>query len=47
MYQPTAFKLLFAYFMENPFAIVLFILSVIIFTIFIFKGIPLKGKESK
>lgn len=38
MYQPTAFKLLFAYFIENPVAIVLFAFSVIIFTIFIFKG---------
>ncbi|MBQ8767024.1 MAG: diacylglycerol kinase family protein [Clostridia bacterium] len=42
MYQPTAFKLLFAYFIENPIAIVLFALSVVIFTIFIFKGLPLK-----
>ncbi len=47
MYQPTAFKLLFAYFIENPIAIVLFAISVIVFTIFIFKGIPLKGKETK
>ena len=38
MYQPTAFKLLFTYFIENPFAIVLFAISVVIFTIFIFKG---------
>jgi diacylglycerol kinase len=38
MYQPTAFKLLFTYFIENPFAIVLFVISVVIFTIFIFKG---------
>ncbi len=38
MYQPTAFKLLFAYFIENPFAIIIFAISVIVFTIFIFKG---------
>lgn len=38
MYQPKAFELLFAYFIENPLAIFLFVLSVIIFTIFIFKG---------
>lgn len=47
MYQPTAFKLLFAYFIENPVAIVLFAISVVIFTIFIFKGLPLKNKENK
>lgn len=47
MYQPTAFVLLFEYFIANPVAIVLFAISVIIFTIFIFKGIPVKGKESK
>lgn len=47
MYQPTAFELLFKYFISNPIAIVLFIVSVIIFTIFIFKGIPVKGKENK
>ncbi len=38
MYQPTAFELLFKYFLSNPIAIVLFVISVIIFTIFIFKG---------
>lgn len=47
MYQPTAFVLLFEYFIANPVAIVLFAISVIIFTIFIFKGIPVKGKENK
>jgi diacylglycerol kinase len=47
MYQPTAFVLLFEYFISNPVAIVLFIISVIIFSFFIFKGIPVKGKESK
>lgn len=47
MYQPTAFALLFEYFIANPVAIVLFIVSVIIFTIFIFKGIPVKGQENK
>lgn len=45
MYQPTAFKLLFVYFTENPIAIVLFVISVIIFTVFIFKGISLKGSN--
>lgn len=47
MYQPVAFEQLFAFFIENPLAIVIFALSVIIFTIFIFKGIPLKNKENK
>ncbi len=47
MYQPTAFALLFKYFIANPVAIVIFIVSVIIFTIFIFKGIPSKGKDNK
>ena len=47
MYQPKAFGLLFAYFTENPVAIVLFAISVIIFTIFIFKGLPVKDKDRK
>ena len=47
MYQPKAFELLFAYFTENPIAIVLFAISVIIFTIFIFKGLPVKDKDRK
>jgi diacylglycerol kinase (ATP) len=47
MYQPTAFALLFEYFVTNPVAIVLFAISIVIFTIFIFKGIPLKNKENK
>lgn len=38
MYQPTAFKLLFTYFIDNPLAIVLFVISLVIFAIFIFKG---------
>lgn len=42
MYQPEAFKELFAYFIANPVAIVLFAISVIIFSIFIFKGFPKK-----
>ena len=42
MYQPEAFKELFAYFIANPVAIVLFAISVVIFTIFIFKGFPKK-----
>ncbi len=37
MYQPLAFQKLFAYFIENPIAIVLFLASVGIFSIFIFK----------
>ena len=44
MYQPKAFSLLFAYFIENPLAILLFVISVIIFTIFIFKGFGRKKK---
>lgn len=47
MYQPKAFEMLFAYFIENPIAIVLFAISVIIFTIFIFKGLPVKDKDRK
>ena len=38
MYQPPAFKLLFTYFIDNPLAIVLFVISLVIFAIFIFKG---------
>ncbi len=37
MYQPKAFNLLFTYFIENPIAIILFLASVVIFSIFIFK----------
>ena len=45
MYQPKAFVLLFTYFVENPIAIVLFLISVVVFSIFIFKGLPKrKGK---
>ncbi len=40
MYQPQAFEELFTYFIANPVAIALFVLSVIIFSIFIFKGFP-------
>ena len=47
MYQPKAFNLLFEYFVSNPLSIILFIVSVIIFSVFIFKGIPVKGKENK
>ncbi len=42
MYQPKAFELLFTYFAQNPIAIVLFLISVVIFSIFIFKGLPKK-----
>lgn len=47
MYQPDAFSALLTYFLANPVAIALFALSVIIFSIFIFKGVPLKNKENK
>ena len=47
MYQPAAFAEMFAYFAEKPVAIALFAVSVIIFTIFIFKGLPFKSKENK
>lgn len=42
MYQPSAFKAMLAYFAVNPIAIALFAISVIIFTVFIFKGFPKK-----
>ena len=42
MYQPKAFSAMFAYFIANPVAIVLFAISVVIFTAFIFKGFPKK-----
>lgn len=44
MYQPEAFQKLFTYFAENPIAIVLFLLSVVIFSIFIFFGFGRKKK---
>ena len=44
MYQPKAFSLLFTYFIENPMAIVLFLISVVIFSIFIFFGFGRKKK---
>ncbi len=44
MYQPLAFQKLFTYFVENPIAIVLFLLSVVIFSIFIFFGFGRKKK---
>ena len=40
MYQPIAFQKLFTYFAENPIAIVLFLISIVIFSMFIFKGLP-------
>ncbi len=40
MYQPVAFQKLFAYFISNPLAIVIFIISLIAACIFIFKGLP-------
>ncbi len=42
LYQPSAFKAMLAYFIANPVAIVLFAVSVIVFTVFIFKGFPKK-----
>lgn len=45
MYQPKAFNLLLAYFADNPIAIILFIASVIIFSIFIFFGFGKKEKK--
>ena len=44
MYQPLAFQKLFEYFAENPLAIVLFLISVVIFSIFIFFGFGRKKK---
>lgn len=44
MYQPEAFGLLFTYFIENPIAIALFLISVVIFSIFIFFGFGRKKK---
>jgi diacylglycerol kinase len=44
MYQPEAFQKLFEYFAENPLAIVLFLISVVIFSIFIFFGFGRKKK---
>ncbi len=40
MYQPIAFQKLFAYFISNPLAIVIFVISLIFACIFIFKGLP-------
>lgn len=42
MFQPSAFQKLFAYFTENPISIVIFLISAVIFSIFIFKGLPQK-----
>lgn len=42
MYQPEAFQKLFTYFAKNPVAIILFLISVAIFSVFIFKGFPKK-----
>lgn len=46
MYQPEAFKALFAYFLANPVRIVLFAISAVIFTMFIFFGFG-KKKDRK
>ena len=47
LWQPEAFKLLFNYYIEKPIRIAEFLLSVIVFSLFIFKGIPFikSGKE--
>lgn len=45
MYQPKAFAELFAYFSDNLWAVCLFVLSVILFTVFIFFGFG--KKENK
>lgn len=46
LWQPEAFELLFNHYAENPYCIILFILSVILFTLFIFKfDFRKKGKK--
>lgn len=45
MYQPEAFQKLFTYFADNPVAIALFVLSVVIFSIFIFFGFGRKKNK--
>ncbi len=44
MYQPAAFKALYAYFADNPLSIVIFVASLVIACIFIFKGFPKKER---
>ena len=45
MWQPDAFKQLFQYFTDNLWALILFIVSIILDTIFIFFGFGKKGKN--
>jgi diacylglycerol kinase len=40
LWQPDAFRQLFAYYLEKPIRIGGFVLSVVIFSLFIFKGLP-------
>lgn len=42
MYQPLAFQKLFVYFTDNPLSILIFVISLVIACIFIFKGLPKK-----
>ncbi len=44
-WQPDAFKQLFNYYIEKPIRIGEFILSVVVFSLFIFKGIPPYKKD--
>ena len=44
-WQPDAFKQLFNYYIEKPIRIGEFIISVIVFSLFIFKGLPPYKKE--
>lgn len=45
LYQPKAFALMFEYFKENIFSFVLFVLSIIPATLFIFFGFSFKSKN--
>lgn len=43
--QPQAFKAMFEYFTQNPMMLALFVLSIILATLFIFFGIPIGRKK--
>ncbi len=45
LWQPDAFRQLFNYYIEKPIRIGEFILSVVVFSLFIFKGIPPYKKD--
>jgi hypothetical protein len=45
LFQPEAFVKLFNYYIEKPIRIAEFILSVVVFSLFIFKGIPPYKKD--